>query len=145
MEASAACGWAVRLFEGIPNVRAAAVACRPPPPWLLQGTNALDVPSAHTNVLVAFIPSVLIGGAALGGTMPVAMELLAECSHPLAPGISANAVVGLLQITATINTSLAAKLSPAAMNVVMLASLILCGLLVLPVRERYERKASEQG
>ena len=71
------------------------------------------------------------------------MELLAEVGYPLPPGASANAVVGLLQVTATVNTALVAVLTPAAMNVVMLLSVFFCVLLLLPVRELYRRSDRE--
>lgn len=126
---------------------AAVVACRPPPPWLLP-SEATDGSSTGGDapdggVLLAFLPSVLIGGAAVGGTMPTAMELLAEVGHPIAPGASANAVVGLLQVTAAINTFLAAVLSAEAMNALMLSSILVCSLLLLLVRERYWRSHCE--
>jgi hypothetical protein len=69
------------------------------------------------------------------------MEMLAKASYPLPPGASANVVVGLLQLTATVNTALAAVLAPPAMNVVMLTSVLLAGLLVIPVRESYDRSS----
>ena len=115
---------------------AVLVGCRPPSPngWLLTSSNS----SATAGVgaaggVLAILPSVLVGGAAIGATMPLAMELLAEVGYPLPPGASANAVVGLLQVTATVNTALVAVLTPAAMNVVMLLSVFFCVLLLLPV------------
>ena len=109
------------------------LGCRPPA-WL-SGRGALD----RSLALALIAPSVVIAGAAVGGTLPVSMELLAELSHPLPPGTSANAVVGLLQITATINTVLAAALSPADMNLVMLLCMPPCAALVWLTRERYGR------
>ena len=72
------------------------------------------------------------------------MELLAEVGHPIPPGASANAVVGLLQVTATINTALVSVLSPQAMNALMLLSIVLCAALVLLVEERYRRSERER-
>ena len=126
---------------------AALVALQPPPPWLLLHANTSHVPPHETRgsstEIVYLLPSVIFGGAAIGATMPTALELLAEVGHPLPPGASANIVVGLLQITATANTALVAVISPQAMNVVMLLSILLCALLLLPVRERYRRARSE--
>ena len=113
----------------------AMLACRPPA-WL-AGHGVLGSDRALLAVLA---PSVIVAGVAIGGTMPVAFELLAEISHPLPPGSSANAVVGLLQITATINTALAAALSPADMNVVMLSSMLPCACLLWFTHERYGRE-----
>lgn len=125
---------------------AVIVACRPPLTWLPPSNASTNHThgGADEGVLITFLPSVFVGGAVLGATMPTAMELLAEVGFPIPPGASANAVVALLQISATVITSLVAILSPEAMNALMLLAIGLCTLLLLPVQERYRRCESER-
>jgi MFS family permease len=115
------------------------VACHPPPPWLFSGSgvNGTAPAQARLNGGVApFVLSIVLAGALCGATLPTTMELLAEVGSPaVTPGSSANAVVALMQITATLNTTLVNFLSPGSMNLVMLASAVGCVLLVWKANE----------
>ena len=116
------------------------VALQPPPPW----TTATEPESETPPSLAVYVPCVVIGGAALGATMPISLELLAEIGYPLPPGVSANMVVPFVQIMSTMNTALVPVLSPPAMSVVMLISVFACTVLLLPVHEVYRRSDPER-
>ena len=116
------------------------VALQPPPPW----TTATEPESETPPSLAVYVPCVVIGGAALGATMPISLELLAEIGYPLPPGVSANMVVPLVQIMSAMNTAFVPVLSPPAMSVVMLISVFACTVLLLPVHEVYRRSDPER-
>ena len=113
----------------------------PPPPWLLvDGAPTGDElwhfgKAGQTVGLVAIATSGLFAGM----LVPPATELLAE-DQLLSDGTSANLVMLLLQgfgISTTLGVS---YLAAPAMHVALLTVSATCCLIVLPIRENYQRR-----
>jgi len=87
---------------------------------------------------------VVLTGCFVGATNPISMELCAELTYPAQEGVSGNFIIFLTQLLSVIALALVPHVDPRATTPAMTGCTVLCGLLLLPVKERYLRSASEQ-
>lgn len=85
-------------------------------------------------------PAIGLGGFFVGATMPVGLELAAELTHPVPEGTSANFVMLLIQILGIVFLSVASAIASSAINVVLVAVVLSCLVVVSGVREVYLRQ-----
>eukprot|EP00811_Abedinium_folium_P034147 NODE_7052_length_1613_cov_11.484522.p1 GENE.NODE_7052_length_1613_cov_11.484522~~NODE_7052_length_1613_cov_11.484522.p1 ORF type:complete len:429 (-),score=85.64 NODE_7052_length_1613_cov_11.484522:202-1488(-) len=89
------------------------------------------------------VVAVSLTGWFVGATNPICMELCAELTHPTHEAISGNVMIFFTQVFTVIALFVAPVMDPLATTPVMGAIILLCALLLLPVRERYLRSAAE--
>jgi len=85
-------------------------------------------------------PAIGLGGFFVGATMPVGLELAAELTHPVPEGTSANFVMLLIQVLGIVFLTVASAIASSAINVVLVAVVLSCLVVVSGVREVYLRQ-----
>ena len=113
----------------------------PPPPWLQPDDGADTAIWKHHAEMLGRC-TITASGLFAGAVVPPATELLAE-DQLLSEGTSANLVMLFLQVFAFVTVLVVSSLSAPAMNVLMLAAAGTCFLLILPLRENYQRRNND--
>lgn len=90
-------------------------------------------------VLVA----VALTGWFSGATNPICMELCAELTYPTPEGISGNLIIFITQVFTIIVLAVVPLMDPLATTPCMLVVVVLCAVMLLPVREQYLRTEAE--
>ena len=101
------------------------------PPTFFPSWLQIHVDSGPNGVYSLLLSFSFMSGACLGGTMPVALEILAETAYPAAEGITANASLFLTQLFCFALTALVPVWSAQLVTFAVLATAGSCLVLTL--------------
>jgi len=114
-----------------------------PPAFFPSGLQIHVDGSGPDGVYALLLSFSLMSGACLGGTMPVALEVLAETAYPVAEGITANATLFLTQLFCFALTALVPIWSAQAVTFAVLAATAVCLILTLLANPTNNRRKAQ--
>ena len=97
------------------------------------------LPSSLTSQAIA----IALAGFFIGGTAGLFMELGAECIHPIPAGFASNAIALAINVTNCLSLGIFPYINELLVNPIVFFVVVLCTIVVLFVREDYNRSAAK--
>ena len=115
--------------------------------WFLMSTESIfqhDPIIPESNV---YLMGVTLGitGFMVGATSPLAFEFGAELTYPIPESLSGGCFIFVQNASGLIFLFVAPHVSGAVMTAIMFGTMVMCTVLIIPIKERYGRMDAEDG